>query len=96
MEFEKWETNKRHVHATSGTFICEAFSPELAAEIVREHNATRRIPTVTMQHLINAGLNGFAFELVSESLAGKKLDKVLEPIRFEFRGVIYTLESATP
>lgn len=46
----------------------------------------------TMQMLIDAGLNGFAFELVSESLAGKKDIKTFNRLRFEFRGVIYTLE----
>ncbi len=48
----------------------------------------------TMQNLIDAGLNGFAFELVSESLAGKKDIKTFSVVRFEFRGVIYTLEPA--
>lgn len=53
-----------------------------------------RLPVLlpTMQQLLDAGINGFALELLSESLAGKKDIKTFKPIRFLFRGVIYTLE----
>lgn len=50
------------------------------------------IPTITSQMLINAGLNAFAFELVSESLAGKKDIKTFKRLKFKYKGVIYTLE----
>jgi hypothetical protein len=48
----------------------------------------------TMQMLLDAGINGFALALLSESLAGKKDIRTFNPIRFEFRGVIYTFEPA--
>jgi hypothetical protein len=51
-----------------------------------------KIPDVTMQMLLDAGLNAFAFELLSESLAGKKDIKTFKLLRFQFRGVIYTFE----
>jgi len=50
----------------------------------------------TMQMLLDAGINGFALELLSESLAGKKDIKTFKRLRFEFRGVIYTLEPVVP
>lgn len=53
-------------------------------------------PEVSMQMLIDAGLNGFAFELVSESLTGKTDIKTFKPLHFSFRGVTYTLEPTPP
>lgn len=49
-------------------------------------------PQVTTQMLIDAGINAFALMLLSESLAGKKDVRTFKRLRFEFRGVIYTLE----
>lgn len=69
---------------------------QLQDVVVTEYAAAAPEPVAhpTMQMLIDAGLNGFAFELVSESLAGKKDIKTFNRLRFEFRGVIYTLEPA--
>jgi hypothetical protein len=46
------------------------------------------------QMILDAGINVFALQLLSESLAGKKDIKTFRPISFEYRGVIYTLEPA--
>lgn len=51
-------------------------------------------PTVTMQQLLDAKLNGFALELLSESLAGKKDIKTFKPLSCQFRGVLYTFQPA--
>jgi hypothetical protein len=55
---------------------------------------SEKVPEPTMQMLIDAGINGFALELLSESLAGKKDIRTFKPLRFQFRGVIYTFEPA--
>ena len=49
---------------------------------------------VTTQMLIDAGVNAFALQLLSESLAGKKDIQTFAAIRFQYRGVIYTFEPA--
>jgi hypothetical protein len=57
---------------------------------------TQPAPEVSMQSLINVGLNGFALELLSESLRGKdKTLRTFKKLRFTFRGVTYTLEPAS-
>lgn len=71
--------------------VCEIIARRLRrlAEKIEEPQAA---PEISMQMLIDAGLNGFAFELVSESLAGKKDIKTFNRLHFSFRGVTYTLE----
>jgi hypothetical protein len=52
----------------------------------------RPVPEVTMQHIIDAGLNAFGLQLFVESVAGKMDAKTFEPFAFKFRGVKVTLE----
>jgi hypothetical protein len=50
------------------------------------------IPTVTMQHLVDAGLNAFGLQLFVESVAGKTGAKTFKPFTFVFKGVRVTLQ----
>lgn len=52
----------------------------------------KAIPEVSMQQLINAGLNAFGLQLFAESVAGKTDAKSFEPFAFVFRGIKITLE----
>ncbi len=52
----------------------------------------RKIPEVTMQHLIDAGLNAFALQLFVESIANKKDAATFTAIAFRFRGIRFTME----
>ena len=47
---------------------------------------------VTMQDLIDAGLNAFGLQLFVESIANKGDAKSFRPLRFRFRGIKITLE----
>src|SRR5882672_11715379 len=49
------------------------------------------VPDVTMQQVIDAGLNAFALQLFAESVAGKKDSHTFEPFSFRFRGIRITL-----
>lgn len=50
------------------------------------------VPVVTMQQIIDAGLNAFGLQLFAESVAGKDDAKTFTPFSFVFRGVKITLE----
>jgi hypothetical protein len=50
------------------------------------------IRTVTMQDLIDAGLNAFGLQLFAESVAGKTDAKTFTPFAFIFRNIKVTLE----
>jgi hypothetical protein len=65
-----------------------------AGELLTLVGAAYAPPTVSLQMALDSKLNGFALQLLSESLAGKKDIHTFRPLRFEFRGVIYTLEPA--
>jgi len=54
------------------------------------------IPEVTMQHLINAGLNAFGLQLFVESIASHKDAGGFKPITFKFRGIKITMEPDGP
>jgi len=49
-------------------------------------------PQVTMQQLIDHGLNAFAVQLLSESIVNKK---VTEQIKFRFKNVAITIDPIT-
>lgn len=50
-------------------------------------------PKVTLQQLIDVGLNGFAFQLVAESLAARANPKDFgPPFRFSYKGLRFTVE----
>lgn len=49
-------------------------------------------PMVTTQMLIDSGINAFGLQLLIESLVDKKDVKTFKPLRFEYRGIIITLE----
>jgi hypothetical protein len=49
-------------------------------------------PEVSMQQLIDAGLNAFALQLFAESVAGKDGAKTFTPFSFIFRNIKITLE----
>jgi hypothetical protein len=46
---------------------------------------------VSLQDLIDAGINAFALQLFVESLLAKKDSKTFEPFTFSFRGILFTL-----
>ena len=50
------------------------------------------IPNVTMQQIIDAGLNAFALQLFVESVAGHRDAKTFSPFSFRFRGITITLQ----
>lgn len=50
------------------------------------------VPEVTMQQLIDAGLNAFGLQLFIESIANKKDAKSFSPLSFRYRGIKITLE----
>ena len=50
------------------------------------------IPEVSMQQLIDAGLNAFGLQLFVESIGDKKDAKEFKPITFKFRGIKITFE----
>lgn len=52
----------------------------------------KKIPEVSMQQIIDAGLNAFALQLFAESVAGKNNAKTFTPFSFIYRGVKITLE----
>jgi hypothetical protein len=49
------------------------------------------IPDVTMQQLINAGLNAFGLQLFAESVAGAAGSHTFRPFTFRFRNIRITL-----
>lgn len=61
---------------------------------MNEEPKNERPPKVTTQMLLDARINAFALQLLSKSLAGKKDIRTFKPLRFEYRGVIYTFEPA--
>lgn len=50
------------------------------------------IPHVSMQMLIDAGLNAFGLQLFVESIGDKKDAKTFKPLSFIFRGIKITIE----
>jgi hypothetical protein len=69
------------------------FSPNQARNLANllTKNAGR-VPTVSMQNLIDANLNAFALQLFIESIANMKDAKDFQPLSFVFRGVRVTFE----
>jgi hypothetical protein len=51
-----------------------------------------KIPEVSMQQLIDAGLNAFGLQLFIESIANKTDAKDFQPLSFKFRGIKITME----
>jgi hypothetical protein len=51
-----------------------------------------KVVPVTLQQLIDVGLNGFGLQLFVESVAAKKDANTFEPIRFSYKGILVTLE----
>jgi hypothetical protein len=51
-----------------------------------------RPPTVSMQQLIDAGMNAFGLQLFVESIANKKDAESFRPLSFVYRGIRVTLE----
>ena len=52
------------------------------------------VPKVSLQQLIDVGLNGFALQLVVESLVDKVGEKFDGPFQFNYKGLLLTLERA--
>jgi hypothetical protein len=50
------------------------------------------IPVVSMQQILDAGLNAFDLQLFAESVAGKTGATTFEPFSFKFRNIKITLE----
>ncbi len=69
--------------------------PEQLAE-VRLHGTMADVPEVSMQQLINAGLNAFGLQLFVESIANKKDASEFNPITFKFRGIKITMQPDGP
>lgn len=53
---------------------------------------TDNVPEVSMQQLIDAGLNAFGLQLFIESIAKMKDAKTFSPITFKFRGIRITMQ----
>lgn len=53
-------------------------------------------PEVTMQMLIDAGLNAFGLQLFAESVAGKDNATTFKPFTFIFRNIKITMEPNGP
>jgi hypothetical protein len=51
----------------------------------------KAVREVSIQDLIDAGLNGFALQLLVESILVKKDAKTFEPFTLSFRGILFTL-----
>lgn len=56
----------------------------------------KRIPEVTTQMLIDAGLNAFGLQLFIESIAVMKDAATFSPMTFRFRGIKFTMEPDGP
>lgn len=54
----------------------------------------KKVPEVSMQQIIDAGLNAFGLQLFAESVAGKTDATTFEPFSFKFRNITITLEPA--
>ncbi len=54
-------------------------------------NEKNRIPEISLQQLIDAGLNGFGLQLFMESVKDKKDSETFEPFSFIYKGVKVTL-----
>jgi hypothetical protein len=50
------------------------------------------IPVVTMQQLVDAGLNAFGLQLFVESICDKKDAKDFRPVIFVYKGLRVTLQ----
>ena len=49
------------------------------------------IPVVTMQQLLDSGLNAFGLQLFVESVADKKDAETFKPFTFSYKGILVTL-----
>ncbi len=49
------------------------------------------VPAVTLQQLIDAGLNGFGLQLFIESVAAKKDAGTFTAFTFSYKGILVTL-----
>lgn len=52
---------------------------------------TEQAQEVTMQQLIDSGINAFALQLLVESLLNKEDAQTFAPFTFSFRGILFTL-----
>jgi hypothetical protein len=57
-----------------------------------DENTKQTVPEVSMQMMIDSGLNAFGLQLFVESIAHKKDAKSFKPMAFIFRGIKVTLE----
>ena len=71
---------------------CEAFARQIAGLPPRDDPKHKKIPEVTAQQILDAGLNLFGLQLFIESVAGKTDAKTFSPLIFLHRGVKITLE----
>jgi hypothetical protein len=49
------------------------------------------VPVVTLQQLIDSGLNAFGLQLFVESVAAKKDAGTFTPFTFSYKGILVTL-----
>jgi hypothetical protein len=54
-----------------------------------------RVPNVTLQQMIDAGINGFAIKLLEESFKRFADFETAAPFTFDFNGVRFTIVAAT-
>jgi hypothetical protein len=68
----------------------------VAADAIRKIDRVRQdespIPDVSMQNLIDVGLNAFGLQMFVESIANKKDAAGFSPITFRFRGIRVTMQ----
>lgn len=81
-------------------WVAEARAKEKQLEELRSERGsvsgpiliTEAPPEVSMQNLIDAGLNAFGLQLFVESIANMKDAATFKPITFKFRGIRITMQ----
>lgn len=66
--------------------------PALFAKYYRPAEKADIVPEITMQQMIDVGLNAFGLQLFVESIAGKNDAKSFDPFSFKYKGVKVTLQ----
>lgn len=56
----------------------------------------QRVPEVSLQQLLDCGLNGFALQLLVESIVDVKKKAEFSRIEFSFRGVKFAFDWSEP
>jgi hypothetical protein len=81
---------KRDERGVGHIVFSKAQARDLANLLLKHAGA---VPRLTLRMLLDAGLNGFAFQLVAESLAERSNPEDFgPPFRFNYKGLRFTVE----